>query len=182
MSAAPSKRNSGNLRRDRECRSLFFVTPKPHSSGIQRRLESSTVRPHGAQEPAGSLHNVPMNTPTREEIDAKLAASEARMDARIARIETLIETMAQSQQEIKVQLKETTATVQAENKSTRTTMVITAVSAVITIVVGIAAFNATVLSNMVASFESGKNTASALSAAASALERQSQSKTEPAKN
>lgn len=36
---------------------------------------------------------------------------------------------------------------------------ITAVSTVIAIVLGVAAFNATLLSNMVASFESGKSTA-----------------------
>lgn len=158
---------------------------RSHASKLSRAASKADVVAGGRTSSSSTpLHNASMNTPTREEIDAKLAASEARMDARIARIETLMETMAQSQQEIKVQLKETTATVQAENKSTRTTMVITAVSAVITIVVGIAAFNATVLSNMVASFESGKNTANALAAAASALalDKQPQKPAEPTKN
>ena len=43
----------------------------------------------------------------------------------------------------------------------KTTIIVTAVSAVLAIVLGIAAFNATVLSNMVAAFESGKNTSAA---------------------
>lgn len=100
-----------------------------------------------------------MNTPTREEIDAKLAASEARMDARIARIENTLENIAKYQQD----------TI-ASNKTTRNTIIVTGVA----VVLGIAAFNATVLSNMVASFESGKNTANALAQAAQALEKKSQ--------
>ncbi len=43
----------------------------------------------------------------------------------------------------------------------KTTIIVTAISAVLAIVFGVAAFNATVLSNMVASFESGKNTSAA---------------------
>lgn len=58
-----------------------------------------------------------------------------------------------------------------DNKSTRTTIIVTAVSAVLAIVGGVAAFNATVLSNMVASFESGKNTAASLADAAGRLEK-----------
>lgn len=46
-------------------------------------------------------------------------------------------------------------------KALRGTILLTAISTVLAIVLGVAAFNATVLSNMLASFESGKNAAAA---------------------
>ena len=47
-------------------------------------------------------------------------------------------------------------------KSLKNTVITTGIGAVITIVLGVAAFNATLLSNMLASFESGKSTATAV--------------------
>jgi high-affinity nickel permease len=49
-------------------------------------------------------------------------------------------------------------------------MVVTAITSVLAIVLGIAAINATLLSNMVASFESGRN----LSAAQAEVKRQAE--------
>jgi len=46
-------------------------------------------------------------------------------------------------------------------KSVKNTSITTGIGAVLAIVFGVAAFNATVLSNMLASFESGKNTSTA---------------------
>jgi high-affinity nickel permease len=63
-------------------------------------------------------------------------------------------------------LKET----QASISSLKTTMVVTAITSVLAIVLGIAAINATLLSNMVASFESGRN----LSAAQAEVKRQAE--------
>ncbi|WP_312569123.1 hypothetical protein [Comamonas sp.] len=99
-----------------------------------------------------------MTSMTREEMDAKLSASEARMDARMVRIESQLENIAKSQD-----------AVLASNKTTRTTMVVTGISSALAIVLGVGAFNATVLSNMVASFESGKNTSALLHTAEKSL-------------
>jgi hypothetical protein len=72
-------------------------------------------------------------------------------------------------------IKQTVASAQAEAKteakSLRTTLLTTAIGSIIAIVGGIAAFNATVLSNMVASFESGKNTAASLTQATDQLKQ-----------
>ncbi|MES2129835.1 MAG: hypothetical protein V4463_21385 [Pseudomonadota bacterium] len=84
-----------------------------------------------------------MNAPTREESDAKLATADARIDARVRTIEKSNEAIL------------------AAIANLKNTMFVTAVSTVLAIVFGIATFNATVLSNMLASFESGKNTAAA---------------------
>ena len=54
--------------------------------------------------------------------------------------------------------------------SLKSTVITTAIAAVLAIVFGIAAFNATLLSNMVASFESGRNTATAVGEATKRLE------------
>ena len=87
-----------------------------------------------------------MNGPTREEVDAKLQLIETRMDGRVASIErSIAEAIAASSE------------TRGDIKNLKWTMVATAIATVL----GIAAFNATVLSNMVASFESGKNTATA---------------------
>ena len=105
---------------------------------------------------------------SREEIDAKLETIAVRMDGRVASIEAKIDgftgrleekfgRMDDRMQHIETASGET----QASLKSLKSTIIITAVSTVLAIVLGVAAFNATVLSNMVASFESGKNTAAA---------------------
>jgi hypothetical protein len=118
-----------------------------------------------------------MTTPTREEIDATLATAEVRMDGRVAAIEANINGFMGRIEErslrtddrfvrIENALKET----QASISSLKTTMVVTAITSVLAIVLGIAAINATLLSNMVASFESGRN----LSAAQAEVKRQAE--------
>ncbi len=114
----------------------------------------------------------------REELDAKLAMAEARTDARM--IETDIKIV---QSHVKMATIEgkidalaslvsamgaTIAEVKADINNLRTTVVVTAISVGLATVFGIAAFNATVLSNMLASFEAGKN----MSAAQADLQRQ----------
>jgi lipopolysaccharide export system protein LptC len=93
------------------------------------------------------LHNEGMSTPvTTDLLDAKLETIEAKMDARVQRIEDRCDQIDRDMQDIK-----------SEMKSMKWWMIGTGLS----VVLGIAAFNATVLSNMVASFESGKNTSAA---------------------
>lgn len=87
-----------------------------------------------------------MNTVTTELLDAKLEAIETRMDARVQRIDARCD-------HIDAELKG----LRAEMKAMKWWMIGTGLS----VVLGIAAFNATVLSNMVAAFESGKNTSAA---------------------
>jgi Pyruvate/2-oxoacid:ferredoxin oxidoreductase gamma subunit len=99
--------------------------------GLQNRQDCATVKPM-------------TDAVSRYELDAKLAAIETRMDAKIDRIV------------------ESNVRIEAGISSMKNTTIITAVSAVLAIVFGIAAFNAALLSNMTASFESGKTTASAI--------------------
>ncbi|MHA4871361.1 hypothetical protein ACXZ1M_27090 [Duganella sp. PWIR1] len=120
-----------------------------------------------------------MSTPTREEIDAKLETIGVKMDGRVAAIQASIDGYLGRQEEsakrleerltrmesdsaqVRSEIKHNADRSSAEMKSLKSTIIITAVSTVLAIVLGVAAFNATVLSNMLASFESGKNTAAA---------------------
>ena len=112
-----------------------------------------------------------MNAPTRDEIDAKLQASEARMDGRVTRIEGKIDAFMAT-----IDGRDLVATQRFEHIESglhgfKSTVIVTAFLSVIAIVGGIATFNATVLSNMVASFESGKNTATAITQATEQLKQ-----------
>lgn len=107
-----------------------------------------------------------MTSPSREEIDAKLETIEARMDGRVASIQASIEGFTGRMEERALRTDEQFARIENASNETqssirnlKSTMIVTALSTVIAIVLGVAAFNATVLSNMLASFESGKNTA-----------------------
>lgn len=88
----------------------------------------------------------PMSTPTREEIDAKLELIETRMDGRVASIESSVRAAIAESQETRRDI-----------KSLKWTIIFTAVATV----VGLWGVNAAIFSNMVASFESGKSTATA---------------------
>jgi high-affinity nickel permease len=87
-----------------------------------------------------------MNTVTDELLDARLETIETRMDGRVASIERSVAEAIAAANETRHDI-----------KNLRLTIIGTAIATVL----GIAAFNATVLSNMVAAFESGKNTAAA---------------------
>ena len=120
---------------------------------------------HGGN--GGNDDNENMNTVSKDLLDARLETIEVRMDARMARIEELI---GDTRKGIELMRQES----RADNKSTRTTMIVTGISSVLAIVLGVGAFNATVLSNMVASFESGKNPASMLANSEKAIKEATQ--------
>lgn len=127
----------------------------------------NTGKPEVAQNEGAAQNDPPMDTVSRYELDAKLEAIEARMEGRVARIE---EAMSEIRNDLKAVL--------ADNKETRgaisslkTTTVVTGISVALAIVFGIAAFNATLLSNMIASFESGKGTAAAITQATEQLKQ-----------
>ena len=82
-----------------------------------------------------------MNSPTAEEFNAKLEAIETRMDARVASIERSVADAIAFANETR-----------GDIKNLKWTFIATAIATAIATVLGIAAFNATVLSNMVASF------------------------------
>jgi Flp pilus assembly protein TadB len=127
-----------------------------------------------APEPA---YDGPMNAPTREEFNARIEAVEARMDGRVTAIQASIEGFMGRMEERLLRTDDRFARIENSQRETqaslgslKTTIIVTAVSTVLAIVLGVAAFNATVLSNMVASFESGKE----MSAAQAEVKRQTE--------
>ena len=110
--------------------------------------------------------------PDMEIIDAKLEAVESRMDGRVARIEAALAASASLMEErsrhsdarmdrIETALSELRSETRVSISGLKTTIIVTAITAVLAIVFGVAAFNATLLSNMLASYESGKENAAA---------------------
>lgn len=134
-----------------------------------------------------------MSTPSREEFDLHIRLLDQRMeghfsllDERLKGQSDLFEQWRTGQAKVAderderltkaigdIKTESAAARVETENqaKSLKTVLITTAIVAVIAIVGGIAAFNATVLSNMTASFESGKNTATAIVQATDALQK-----------
>lgn len=125
----------------------------------------------------GAPHYGSMSEVTRPEFDAKLETIEARMDGRVAAIQASLDGYASRMEERALRTDDRFQRIEKSLQGTqsaitnlKSTTIVTAIGAVLTIVLGVAAFNATVLSNMVASFESGKNT----SAAQAEVKRQSE--------
>lgn len=105
----------------------------------------------------------------REEMNAKLEANEARREAQVVAVDGKIdalaiklESLAQllSNQSLRMDRLEQSITALADTVAgLKSTVIITGITSVIAIVLGMAGFNAALLSNMTATFESGKNTA-----------------------
>lgn len=107
---------------------------------------SASRRSSAVDKPIEHPHHEVMSTPTREEIDAKLELIETRMDGRVAAIERSVQASIEESRETRRDI-----------KSLKWTILFTAVATV----VALWGVNAAIFSNMVASFESGKNTAAA---------------------
>lgn len=102
------------------------------------------------------LDNTSMSEPlTRPELDAKLETIEVLMDGRIARIEDSVHRIVDMAAEIKQENRDIRQSV----SSLKTTLIVTAIGAALTIVLGVAAFNATLQSNMLSAFSVGQQTA-----------------------
>lgn len=108
---------------------------------------------------AGLVHNGRMEPLNRPELDAKLEAIEARMEGRIARIEDSVQRITELAGEIKSDYRE----IRSDNRdirqsvsSLKTTLIVTAIGAALTIIFGIAAFNSTLQSNMLSAFQAGQ--------------------------
>lgn len=107
----------------------------------------------------------------RPELDAKLELLETRMDARVASIENKIDAFLAAQaardsaQGIRNsgfetaihRLERSTAELKASLNAMKTTMIVTAISAVLAIVFGSASFNSALTSNMLAAFQAGRS-------------------------
>jgi len=111
--------------------------------------ESTKTIPRPKPEPR---HNADMDQISRPEMDAKLEALEARIDGRIARIEDSVRHIAESVRGIK----EDNRNVKQSISSLKTVIVSSAIGAVIAIVLGIAAFNSSLTSNMMSAFQLGQ--------------------------
>lgn len=150
---------------------LKTVTQSPPADGVYSESASAQILTPSRWRPTEN-DNQTMTALSREEIDAKLETIEVRMDGRVASIEAKIDgfmgrleekfgRMDDRMTHIEADISTARTEVKSMIGSLKTTTIVTAISAVLAIVLGVAAFNATVLSNMVASFESGKNTSAA---------------------
>ncbi|WP_154219966.1 hypothetical protein [Pseudomonas syringae] len=106
----------------------------------------------------------PMNDITREEFNAKLETIETKMDAWVDAVSTKIDAFVAVQAERDKRMEATLnqistnhGEIQSSIGSMKTTMIVTAVSTVLAIVIGIAGFNVMLTSNMVASFQMGRS-------------------------
>ena len=110
-----------------------------------------------------------MESPSRQEIDAKLDSIENRVDRRVTPIEASLDAFMEVMNERTAgmderarradarmdRLEATVESIKLAVSSLKTTVIVTAITAVLATVFGVAAFNATVLSNMIASFQAG---------------------------
>jgi len=112
---------------------------------------------------------VTTNAMTREEMTARLELLEAKSDARLSRFEERIDQAIGEMRRDRVDMKDEIRQLATDFKSYKLQIIVALVATGVAVVLGIAAFNATVLSNMVASFEAGRNTASAVAQATEQL-------------
>ncbi|WP_439895395.1 hypothetical protein ACTACV_12650 [Pseudomonas syringae] len=119
---------------------------------------------HKNDRPAGNAHTTAMNDITREEINAKLETIEVKMDARMEAVSAKIDAFVAVQSERDKRMEAALNLISSSHGeiksgigSMKTTMIVTGVSSVLAIVIGIAGFNAMLTSNMIASFQMGRS-------------------------
>lgn len=123
----------------------------------------------------GDIHDKTVNTKTmneitREEFNAKLETIEAKMDARVESVSSKIEGFLSAQAERDKRLDAVLAQIGKDNGDTKTsissmktTLIVTAVSTVLAIVIGVAGFNTALTSNMLSAFQLGKSSSTSTS-------------------
>lgn len=84
----------------------------------------------------------------REEVDAKIDASEARTDSKFATVIARLDALTTAMREMKAEM--------GKLRNIKMTVILTGVSTAIAVIFGVAGFNASLLNNMLASFDSGK--------------------------
>lgn len=137
------------------------------SEGLASKIMSSSFV-DDSDTPSIKTHTQKMNDITREEFNAKLETIEVKMDARVESVSAKIEAFMAVQAERDKRMEATVNQISANNAeiksglgSMKMTMVLTALSTVIAIVIGVASFNATLTSNMFSAFQAGKTDSSA---------------------
>lgn len=125
---------------------------------LRRQQESAGDKPKKA------VHTEAMNDITREEFNAKIETIEAKMDARVESVSAKIEGFLSAQAERDKRLDGVLAQIGKDNGETKTsigsmktTLIVTAVSTVLAIVLGVAGFNTALTSNMLSAFQLGKS-------------------------
>lgn len=91
---------------------------------------------------------------TREEVDAKIAAGEARTDSKFASVIAKLDALLARMDKFEVEMRE----LRTQMANLKITVILTGVSSVLAVVFGMAGFNAALVSDIAASFESGKAT------------------------
>ncbi|NMY08557.1 MULTISPECIES: hypothetical protein [Pseudomonas] len=119
-----------------------------------------------------SDHTEAMNDITREEFNAKIETIETKMDARVESVSAKIEGFLSAQAERDKRLDIVLAQIGKDNGDTKTsigsmktTLIVTAVSTALAIVLGVAGFNTALTSNMLSAFQLGKSTSPSASEA-----------------
>lgn len=92
---------------------------------------------------------------TREEVDAKIATSEARNNAQLEALRASVDALIARMDRFELRIGEEIRELKQEMASLKKTVIITCISAALATVFGVAAFNAALLSNMRASYDSG---------------------------
>ncbi|WP_052075136.1 hypothetical protein [Pseudomonas lutea] len=110
----------------------------------------------------GKSHS--MSDITRDELNAKLETIEVKMDARaesvLSKIDGFLAAQAERDKRLDAaltQISKDHGETKASISSMKTTLIVTAVSSVIAIVLGIAGFNTALTSNMMSAFQLGKS-------------------------
>ncbi|WP_341519862.1 hypothetical protein AABC73_15030 [Pseudomonas sp. G.S.17] len=105
-----------------------------------------------------------MSDITREEFNAKIETIETKMDARVESVSAKIDAFMAVQAERDRRLEATVNRIDTSHDqiksafgSMKTTIIVTAVSTVLAIVIGIGGFNAMLTSNMISSFQMGRS-------------------------
>jgi len=107
-------------------------------------------------------HNQVMTDITRQELDAKLDAIDARLGGKI---DAFLAAQAERDKAADYRfgrIESDLSEIKGDFKSLKSTLVITAVTAVITVVLGVAGFNAMLTSNMMSAFQLGQSPAAPL--------------------
>ncbi|MDD1135809.1 hypothetical protein [Pseudomonas shahriarae] len=115
----------------------------------------------------------PMADITREELNAKLETIEVKMDARVESVSAKIDGFLAAQAERDKRLDTVLTQIGKDNSETKSsigsmksTLIVTAISTVLAIVLGVAGFNTALTSNMLSAFQLGKSDQAAASAVA----------------
>lgn len=109
-----------------------------------------------------------MNYPSRDEMEARIATVETRVGGRAATFQATVDGYIALMNEREIEdrqrfdrIEAMVADIQTQIRSLKTTIIVTAISTGIAVVLGIGAINATLSSNILAAFEQGAGVSSA---------------------